>query len=61
MPKAHALALRLEQLGADAETIAECLGIGPEAVEPLLEVARAKLARSQTTPRRAATQEGGSR
>ena len=43
----HALAVRLDALGADRELIAACLGIVPEAVAPLLEVATAKLARAQ--------------
>jgi hypothetical protein len=43
----HALALRLNALGADRELIADCLGITPEAVAPLLEVAAAKLAHAQ--------------
>lgn len=49
LPRAHALALRLQSLGADVALIAECLGIVPEAVLPLLEVAAAKLARIQAT------------
>ena len=43
----HALALRLDALGADSELIAARLGIAPEAVAPLLEVAAGKLARAQ--------------
>jgi hypothetical protein len=47
LPWAHARALRLDALGADAALIADCLGIEPESVQPLLEVAAAKLARAQ--------------
>ncbi len=36
---------RLRGLGADDELIADCLGVEPEAVAPLLDIARAKLAR----------------
>ncbi len=43
----HALALRLDALGADRELIATCLGVAPETVGPLLEVAAAKLARAE--------------
>ena len=49
LPKVHALALRLERLGADVELIAECLRIDPVAVGPLLEVARAKAAADPST------------
>lgn len=47
LPPLHALALRLDALGADAELIAACLGITPESVAPLLEVAAAKLAHAE--------------
>ena len=43
----HALALRLDALGADRELVATCLGVAPETVGPLLEVAAAKLARAE--------------
>lgn len=43
----HALALRLDALGADRELIASCLRVAPETVGPLLEVAAAKLARAE--------------
>lgn len=49
LPRSHALALRLNDLGADPSLIAECLDIEPEAVGPLLEVAAAKLAQTQGT------------
>ena len=45
LPRAHALALRLQELGAEPALIADCLGIEPEAVAPLLQVAAAKLTR----------------
>jgi hypothetical protein len=44
LPRAHALALQLHELGADDELIALCLEIDVEAIPPLLEIARAKLA-----------------
>ncbi len=44
LPRAHGLALRLAELGADQALIADCLGVAPEAVGPLLEIAAAKLA-----------------
>jgi len=45
LPLAHAVALRLHDAGADDAEIAAALGIDPECVGPLLEVARAKAAR----------------
>jgi hypothetical protein len=50
LSRAHALAIRLDGLGADHDLIAECLGVGTEAVGPLLVVARAKLERVATLP-----------
>lgn len=47
---AHATALRLEARGACSDDIARVLGIPPEAVAPLLEIARAKLARLRARP-----------
>jgi hypothetical protein len=44
IPTAHSLALRLRDAGLGAELIAECLGIEPEALGPLLVVAEQKLA-----------------
>jgi hypothetical protein len=44
LPRAHALALRLAELGAGNGLIAECLDIEPEAVDPILLIARDKLA-----------------
>lgn len=44
LPRAHALALRLRDLGADAGLIADCLDLPVESVGPLLQVAEAKLA-----------------
>lgn len=44
----HALALRLAELGAEDGLIAECLHIEPEAVGPLVAVARAKLVDVET-------------
>lgn len=44
LPRAHSLALRLRDLGATDELIAECLGIARRALRPFIEVAEAKLA-----------------
>jgi DNA-directed RNA polymerase specialized sigma24 family protein len=43
LPTVHATALRLHDAGQPPERIARLLGIEREAVEPLLEVASAKL------------------
>lgn len=43
LPTVHAVALRLHDEGATPDRIARLLGVEPEAVEPLLEVASAKL------------------
>ena len=43
LPTVHALALRLRDEGEPPDHIARLLGIEPEAVGPLLEVASAKL------------------
>ena len=51
LPRAHALALRLKAVGADDGLIAECLGVEPEGVASLLEVAKAKLAHLNQAPR----------
>lgn len=42
LPTAYAVALRLVREGAAPAEIARLLGVEPEAVEPLLDVARAK-------------------
>jgi hypothetical protein len=44
LPTVHELALRLSDEGEPRERIARVLGMEPEAVGPLLEVAAAKLA-----------------
>ncbi|MGH3766812.1 MAG: hypothetical protein ACRDTX_16955 [Pseudonocardiaceae bacterium] len=44
LPGAYSLALRLRDAGLPDELIAECLAMEREALEPLLEVAEAKLA-----------------
>ena len=43
LPTVHALALRLRDEGEPLDRIARLLGVEPEAVGPLLEVATAKL------------------
>jgi predicted transcriptional regulator len=43
LPTVHGLALRLRDEGEPPDRIAKLLGIEPEAVGPLLEVASAKL------------------
>ncbi|MGH3920048.1 MAG: hypothetical protein ACRDRY_02840 [Pseudonocardiaceae bacterium] len=44
LPGAYSLALRLRDAGLADELIAECLAVEREALEPLLDVAEAKLA-----------------
>ena len=50
LPVAYAVALRLSDAGVSTEVIAQAIGIEPEAVEPLLRLARAKLAEHVTPP-----------
>jgi hypothetical protein len=44
LPPVYSLALRLRDVGVPEELLAECLGVEPEAMGPLFEVAQAKLA-----------------
>lgn len=44
LARVHRLALQLAALGAGDELVADCLGIEPEAVAPLVKVAAAKAA-----------------
>lgn len=44
LPGAYSLALRLRDAGLTDELIAECLAMQPQALNPLLHVAEAKLA-----------------
>ena len=48
LPLALAIGLRLHEAGAPDTLIATGLGIEPEGVPPMLELARAKLSRIQT-------------
>ncbi len=50
LPEVHAAALRMHQAGNDEAEIAETLGVEPEAVAPLLQVAEAKLASLLAAP-----------
>ena len=43
LPTAYSLALRLRDAHLPDDLIAECLGVEPEAVGPMLVVAQAKL------------------
>lgn len=43
LPTAHAIALRLRAKGASFDDIADALGVTPEAVPALLQIARTKL------------------
>lgn len=43
LPGAYSLALRLRDAGLPAQLIAECLAVEREALDPLLDVAQAKL------------------
>jgi hypothetical protein len=44
LPRSYSLALRLQAAGVDDALIAECVGVDPEALPALLEIAAAKLA-----------------
>ncbi|MGH3788705.1 MAG: hypothetical protein ACRDRG_19635 [Pseudonocardiaceae bacterium] len=44
LPGSYSLALRLREAGLPAELIAECLAVEQEALDPLFDVAEAKLA-----------------
>lgn len=44
LPLPYSMALRLRAAGLSDELIAECVGVEPEAVGPMLRVAEAKLA-----------------
>jgi DNA-directed RNA polymerase specialized sigma24 family protein len=50
LPEVHAAALRMHDAGIDETEIAETLGIEPEAMAPLLQVAKAKLASLLAAP-----------
>lgn len=49
LSRCYSLALRLRDIGVGTDLIAECLELEPEAVEPLLVVAEAKLASALAT------------
>jgi len=44
LPVVYAVALRLSDAGVSTEVIAHAVGVEPEAVDPLLRLAKAKLA-----------------
>ena len=44
LPVVYAVALRLSDAGLSTEMIAHAVGVAPEAVDPLLRLAQAKLA-----------------
>lgn len=44
LPGTYSLALRLRDAGLANELIAECVAVEPEALDPLLAIAEAKLA-----------------
>jgi DNA-directed RNA polymerase specialized sigma24 family protein len=50
LPEAYAAVLRLRADGLDDERIAALLGLKPEGVDPLVRVARAKLAALREEP-----------
>lgn len=50
LPEVHAAVLRMHRVGTDDAEIAGRLGIEPEAVAPLLQVAEAKLASLLAAP-----------
>jgi hypothetical protein len=43
LPRSYSLALRLRAAGVDDALIADCVGVEPEALPTLLEIAAAKL------------------
>jgi len=43
LPLPYSVALRLRDAGIDDAVIAECLGVEPEALRPLMQIAQAKL------------------
>ena len=43
LPVAYAVALRLSELGVSTDVIAHAVGVEPDAVDPLLRLAHAKL------------------
>lgn len=50
LPRTYRLAMRLRSLGADNALIADCLGVEPAAVGPLLEIGAQKLTRLTAEP-----------
>lgn len=48
IPRPYSLALRLRDAGVPDNLIADCLDIEPEALQPLLRLAEAKLAAVQS-------------
>jgi hypothetical protein len=44
LPRAYRIGLRLHEMGADDDFIADCLGIEPTGVSTLIEIGRLKLA-----------------
>jgi hypothetical protein len=44
LPRAYRIGLRLHEMGADDDFIADCLGIDPAGVSTLIEIGRQKLA-----------------
>jgi DNA-directed RNA polymerase specialized sigma24 family protein len=57
LPVAYAVALRLSDAGVSTQVIARAIGIEPEAVKPLLSLARAKLAERSAAPGQAPNQQ----
>ncbi len=43
LPLPYSMALRLRDAGVDDAVIAECVGVEPEGLQALMEIARAKL------------------
>lgn len=43
LPLPYSMALRLRDAGVDDAVIAECVGVEPEGLQTLMEIARAKL------------------
>jgi hypothetical protein len=51
LPRAYRIGLRLHEMGADEDFIADCLGIDPAGVATLIEIGQQKLAAEQRSGR----------
>jgi DNA-directed RNA polymerase specialized sigma24 family protein len=56
LPVAYAVAMRLSELGFSTDVIAHAIGVEPDAVDPLLRLAHAKLRELLEAPGRSSEQ-----